>query len=401
MFKIVVSRLKFLIKVVIEFLSIPLIVCIAIGSRFVNKKFSIGLGAEPLINNYYHKQALILAGYTAETFVSHVYYITDKFDVRWDKKWIKKTGFVSNIILPIIISIWSILRYKCLFIYFNGACCWGTIFLWRLEPFFYKIAGIRTVVLPYGSDVQDMTRCHNLLFKSAMTLDYKDHKFNRRNISDRIDLWTLHASHIIGGCDWVDYIYHWDTLMIAHFCVDLNLFEIANQSDEIPQSFSFERPLKLLHAPNHRAIKGTNFIIDAVDSLKSEGYPVELAIVEKKSNEYVKQYIQESDVVIDQLIIGWYAMFAIEAMAMNKAVICNLRNDLYELYIGAGLLKSGEIPIIEATPFNIKLVVLDLLKFPEKIRVQSAMGKNYVQRHHSIESVGKIFKRVLDDMDLD
>ena len=47
------------------------------------------------------------------------------------------------------------------------------------------------------------------------------------------------------------------------------------------------------------------------------------------SNEEVIKLIQRADLVIDQLVIGWYAMFAIEAMSLGKPVICNLRSDFF------------------------------------------------------------------------
>ena len=36
-----------------------------------------------------------------------------------------------------------------------------------------------------------------------------------------IDRWTTHSDHVISGCDWVDYMHHWDTLMSAHFSIDI------------------------------------------------------------------------------------------------------------------------------------------------------------------------------------
>ena len=40
--------------------------------------------------------------------------------------------------------------------------------------------------------------------------------------------------------------------------------------------------------------------------------------------------IRESDVVIDQILMGTYARLAIESMALGKPVICYLREDLFE-----------------------------------------------------------------------
>ncbi len=84
-------------------------------------------------------------------------------------------------------------------------------------------------------------------------------------------------------------------------------------------------------------------------------------MVERVPNEEVRRLILDADVVVDQLIIGWYAMFAIEAMASGKPVICHLRHDLEALYVAADLLESlEEIPIIRADVFTFKDVIRSL-----------------------------------------
>ena len=55
------------------------------------KKYDIGVGPDPLINNVYHKASLIGVGYKTYTFVDRVYYITDKFDLLF----LKKENFIS------------------------------------------------------------------------------------------------------------------------------------------------------------------------------------------------------------------------------------------------------------------------------------------------------------------
>jgi len=64
-------------------LFVPVIIA-AIVARFVHKRYDVGIGPEPLINNVYHKKALERYGYTAKTFVGETYFITSEFDVRTD-----------------------------------------------------------------------------------------------------------------------------------------------------------------------------------------------------------------------------------------------------------------------------------------------------------------------------
>jgi glycosyltransferase involved in cell wall biosynthesis len=245
--------------------------------------------------------------------------------------------------------------------------------------------------MPYGGDVQDLSRCPNLLYKHTMAQSYPLLRMGKKIIQSKIDLWTRNADHIIAGCDWVDYLYYWDTLMLAHFSIDtekihpsLNALEKNKGTDLI----------RILHAPNHRAIKGTQSFIDAVDSLKKEGYNIELIIIEKRPNSEVIDLIKNVDIVADQLIIGWYAMFALEAMALGKPVICHIREDLRDLFIFAGLLKKDELPFIICDSFNLKENLRYLLQNPSKLNELGKKSREYVEKHHSLESVGAVFSKI-------
>jgi len=151
---------------------------------------------------------------------------------------------------------------------------------------------------------------------------------------------------------------------------------------------------KILHAPNHRTIKGTDFLIQAVNELKHEGYDINLVLIEKANNDVVKMAIKDSDLVVDQLVIGWYAMFAIEAMALGKPVVCYLDSSLENLYINVGLIGRGEIPIIKANPTNIKEVIKQNIKNKENLKQIGKSSRKFVLKHHSVKYVGSIFASI-------
>lgn len=82
----------------------------------------------------------------------------------------------------------------------------------------------------------------------------------------------------------------------------------------------------VIHAPSHRGAKGTAHILEAVDRLKAEGVAFEFVLVEKLSNTEARKLYERADLVVDQLLAGWYGGFAVEAMALGKPVICYLRD---------------------------------------------------------------------------
>lgn len=146
---------------------------------------------------------------------------------------------------------------------------------------------------------------------------------------------------------------------------------------------------------------GTGHIIRAVDELRAEGIPVELSIMEDVPNAEMPQRIQRADVVIDQLVIGWYAMFALESMAMGKPVVCYIRPDLHEFYIEAGLLEPGELPLLDTSVLRLKETLRHLASLPRReLREIGLRSRAFVEKHHSIDAVGRIFHRINQELGL-
>lgn len=361
-------------------------VCTLIA-RLIRKRIDIGLGPEPLIKNIAHKKALESGGYSAETYVNQVYFITSDFDYRGDTIRWPLCSFVNYFLFAR-----AILRYKCLYIYFNGGPLGFTRFR-NFEPFLLNIAGVRTVVMPYGGDVHNMFHARNLPFKHAMSTDYPHFHHRQKIIERQVNLWTRHATHVISGCDWVYYMHHWHTLMLGHFSIDLSS-KRPSVRKLLQGKFSKKRPLRLFHAPNHTTIKGTDFFVRAVQDLQQEGLSIELVMKRKVPNHEILLAIREADVVLDQLVIGWYAMFALEAMAMEKPVICYLADDLLNLFEFAGLVQGKEIPIINANVRNIKNVLKQIYTGKINLERTGRESRLYAQKHHSVEVIGQQFARI-------
>ncbi|OGA21480.1 MAG: hypothetical protein A3I02_01465 [Betaproteobacteria bacterium RIFCSPLOWO2_02_FULL_67_26] len=373
----------------IEIVKLPLLMAVAWASRLARRPVDVGLGPTPMINNVYHQQALRQYGYSAETFVDTLYYITDEFD--W--KFIASTALGRRLMNEChFVFLFAIFRYRALYLYFTGGPLQATAMLWRFEPLLYRIAGIRTVVMPFGGDVHDLRQTRNLLFRHAMARDYPLHRVRQDAIRAKIGAWSRHASHVISGCDWVEYMPYWDTLMLAHFSIDTGRWRPpeAQRGGRDPG-----RPLRVLHAPNHREIKGSRHFIDAARRLREEGVAIELTILERVPNSEIRKAIAEADVVADQLIVGWYAMFALEAMSMGKPVICYLREDFLHFYEAAGLVHKDEIPIINCRPADV-VDTLRRLATTERDTLGDlgARGVAFVNKHHSVEAVGRVFDRI-------
>jgi len=181
--------------------------------------------------------------------------------------------------------------------------------------------------------------------------------------------------------------------MLGHFSIDTDLWTPLekNGADKSTR-------LRILHAPNHPNIKGTDALIAAIEQLKSEGLDIELILLRGVPNSEIREAMADADLVADQFVIGWYAMFAIEAMAMGKPVLCYLREDLIELYVKAGLVAEDEIPLINTDLRDIAAKIRWAYHNREEIRALGRKGREFVKMHHSTEYVGSVFAEILNEI---
>jgi hypothetical protein len=384
-----VRRMRMVLRVALNFTiavvgAVPLLLC-ALVARFVSRQ-RIGLGPEPLVNNVHHAKALRLYGYEVTTFVSHVYFITSEFDLRW-----LRCAPLNHYGL----FLFAIFKCRVLYIYFNGGpLAWTP--LATLEPWLYRLAGTRVVAMPYGGDVQDFSVHDDVVYRAAYLQDYP--QFVRRQMPTRhrqVQRWSRHADWIISGCDWVNYTPYWDTLMLAHFSVDTEQWRPPAAGEyEAPAKFTATRPLRVLHAPNHRAIKGTRLVETAIANLRAAGCPIELQIVQRVSNADMRNLVRQADVVMEQLIIGWYGIFALEAMASAKPLLTYISPELERLYITTGLLERDELPVIRTDHRNLEETLGALAENKLDLSRIGHASREFVLKHHSLAAIGKRFTKI-------
>lgn len=146
-----------------------------------------------------------------------------------------------------------------------------------------------------------------------------------------------------------------------------------------------ERPLVFMHAPSHRGAKGTAHVLAAAEQLWAEGLQFELRLVEGLARPEAMQQYAAGDLVIDQLLAGWYGGLAVEAMAMAKPVIAYVRQgDTHGL--DADLL--AQLPVISATPASIVEVMRQVLaKNRAELRAIGLTGRAFVEKWHDPRNI--------------
>jgi hypothetical protein len=133
------------------------------------------------------------------------------------------------------------------------------------------------------------------------------------------------------------------------------------------------RPI-VIHAPSDDKVKGTSYVVQAVECLKNEGHEFDFHLFRNTSNIKVRETLSEADIAVDQLFATHGGMFAIEAMAAGCAV---LGGNIPEF--------SGhppELPIMHTDPDNIYHNLKLLLENPELRRELGEKGRQYVEKYH-------------------
>jgi glycosyltransferase involved in cell wall biosynthesis len=140
------------------------------------------------------------------------------------------------------------------------------------------------------------------------------------------------------------------------------------------------RPPVVVHAPSHRGVKGTEHIVAAVARLQAEGVAIDFQLVEGLTNAEARRRYESADLVIDQLLAGWYGGLAVEVMALGKPVVAYLRAE--DLAFLPEAMRS-ELPIVDAEPATIYTVLKRLLGEDEsRLAHLGERSRRYVERWH-------------------
>lgn len=346
-------------------------------------------GSTPILNNIYWSRAMKQAGYQSETFTTLPYTRIDKRD-HWDRVIDEEYRWAWRF-RPYIAFLTSLFRYDVFFIPATGFFL-GSTPIWQLQHLTFRIAGKKVVFLPYGSDSYVYRRVHSLGLLHGLMASYPDASREQSAIAKRLDYWIKYADVVIPGFMAGEGFGRWDVFVPSPLVIDLNKWTPSTRSN---QSDGSETPVVVAHAPNHRGFKGTEFVIAAVEKLRSEGFRIELRLIEGLKNDEVRRVLRdEADILIEQLVFPGYALNAIEGMASGIPVISNLgTQEVVELYRRFSYL--SECPIVPSTPEDITDTLRGLVLNPSKRQLAGSKGRSYVERYHSLEAGQRLFESVL------
>jgi len=363
-------------------------------------------GITPIINVKYWSRALRSLGYEAFSCVYAVYAINQASDFDY----LPSTLFPRLARIPPLLgllqgylcSIWAMRRFDVLMLDFDGGFLRHTP-LRRVEFPLLRLARVRVIATPYGGDVIVLDGIRNGLERAAFVQDYPGTAAREPTIRRWVKHYTRWASLIYVGGMLVDFLPRFDVAVTSPAAIDIDEWSSHGSEPETqPTPLKTEASaqttganrVRVLHAPNHRHIKGTAFLERACSELEAEGVPIELVICERAPNQEIRAKMSASDIVVSGLVMGYYDLFSVESMSMGKPVVCYLRPDFRALYGAYSFF--GECPIVSAGPETLKETLRKLVEDPDRRRRLGAAGREYVERHHSYTAIGEFFEGLLE-----
>jgi hypothetical protein len=182
--------------------------------------------------------------------------------------------------------------------------------------------------------------------------------------------------------------------------IDLNDF---HPDTSIPEKYLFPKSenIKVLHSfydvnrsDSGKNVKGSYYVFSAVEKLRSEGFNVEYFYVNNIHARNMKFIQLQADIVVDQLIYGWWGSTSIECMSLGKPVICYLNADLKREFLKV-FPEYKSLPIVEADK-NTVYLALKKLVLDAKLRTDIGnKSRIFAENHFDAKKNSKLFSELL------
>lgn len=175
--------------------------------------------------------------------------------------------------------------------------------------------------------------------------------------------------------------------------IDLEKF-MREAQPGIPTFHGQDEEIVILHAPSNTAIKGTSHIHEVLKKLQQKSpYKIKLLLPGESIMGTAKKYavtrydlfklFKEADIIIDQVIIGWYGLQSIEALLMGKEVISYVEKDLESDLFPNCPIKLASINTLEEAV----LTCIEKIRSGKVTNYQDTL--NWVKKYYTLENNNK------------
>ncbi len=397
--------MNFIISIIANLISVPIHIVGIIATSLAALVFKTSSdrtgkprliwGPDPILHIRYWSNALKNAGYASVTLMECFYSISSQQDFD-----LYTSDLIPSTEIKLLKPAIRALKNYTAFIHalknadivhlpLTGFYLRNTPF-WRLEACLLKLAGKKSVCTPYGSDILMYSRIHNPSLKFALNANYPSFAQNEFLIQKRVSYWSRHADVMLTSI-FFDGVGRCDVNAVSPCTIDTALW---SPRTKYSQADGTNGTVYILHAPNHRYLKGTEYVLASIDALKAQGLKVELILAEKMPNEKIRELLQEKvDILAEQFVFCSYALSAIEAMAAGVAVVTNLEEEHYT----RGMRRYSyldECPVLSADIENLTTRLKALVVNPALREELGKASRKYVEKYHSDKAALYLFESI-------
>jgi hypothetical protein len=385
-----VYRLAESIAVVLALLLFPVRLLRRAASRRLR---SVWTGS-PIITIGVNSRAERLLGCDASSIVTQTYYVTKAFDRNLSSA--RRLPLLGWLV-PYALFVWACVAVDRLHFF----CDQGILPTRRrllfnlLELRVYRLFGLQVFLWTYGADVRTRaatlalgepnccTDCNQVGFACVCDNLLQQHQFRMLAKWSTAVFSMGDMTHYTPGSR--NDLFFWP--------LDLESDGGARYAPVFPDGDA-ARPLRIVHAPNHRVFKGTKYLEAAVAELRAEGEAVELVMVEGVPNDEALRIYRAADVVFDQCLAGFHGYFALEAMALGKPVLCFIREPSY-------LLEPERCPIVNVHVRTLKEDIRRLIHARAELPGLGRRGRAYIEEHFSVPAFSRRLERAYRALGID
>jgi len=130
----------------------------------------------------------------------------------------------------------------------------------------------------------------------------------------------------------------------------------------------------VVHMVSNKVRKGTESVLRSVNQLKNT-YAFDFKLIHNVSKSEAAAVLRQSDIVLDQFVVGDYGLAAVESMASGKPTVCYIKPSILKEY-------PEDFPVVVASQDNLAEVVEALLKDGWRRHEIGRRSRAYVEQYH-------------------
>lgn len=141
-------------------------------------------------------------------------------------------------------------------------------------------------------------------------------------------------------------------------------------------------------------IKGSPYIMAAIERLQQEGHKIEYMYLTDVPSRVMRYYQAQADIVVEQLIYGWWGSTGVETMALGKPVVCYLRPSWKEFFM-AYFPEYEDLPIVEADTSSVYDALKKLVTDDDYRVTMGKKSRQFAEKHFDVKKNARSLEEML------